>query len=80
MNRVLKHRGYSGTVEYSEEDNVYVGEIAHIRDLVIFEADDAGGVVRAFEDAVDDYLEFCRSEGAVPNAPLRGGADKAPHG
>ena len=78
--KMLKYRGCSGTVEYSEEDAVYIGVIAHIRDLVIFEADDASGIVPAFEEAVDDYLEFCESEEATPNTPSRGGTDKDLHG
>ena len=72
MDKVLYHRGYAGMVEYSQEDAAYVGQIADIRDLVIFEADDASGIVPAFEEAVDDYLEFCRSEGVKPDAPSRG--------
>lgn len=71
MNKVLRHmkyKGYTGTVEYSEEDDAYIGQLRDIRDLVIYESEDASGLKAAFEEAVDDYLDFCKDEGVETNA------------
>lgn len=72
MNTELKYKGYFGSVEYSEPDEVYHGQLRFIRDLVTYESADAKGLKSAFENAVDNYLELCEAEGLVPDAPLEG--------
>ncbi|HRE60869.1 MAG TPA: type II toxin-antitoxin system HicB family antitoxin [Micropepsaceae bacterium] len=68
----LEHKGYTGTAELSVEDGVFAGKIAFIRDLVTFESSTAAGLVRAFKEAVDDYLEDCRKSGRSPDRPFKG--------
>lgn len=68
----LEHKGYTGTAELSVEDGVFAGKIAFIRDLVTFESSTAAGLVRAFKEAVDDYLEDCRKSGRAPDRPFKG--------
>ena len=68
----LEHKGYIGTVELSVEDGVLHGKLAFIRDLVTYESETADGLVRAFHEAVDDYLADCESEGREPNKPFKG--------
>ena len=52
-----EYKGYTATIEVA--DDVLHGEIIGIRDVVTFEADSIPELQRAFEDSVDDYLEFC---------------------
>ena len=72
MTSQLEYRGYIGSAEYSAEDEVFYGKLEYIRDLVSYEADDARGLRRAFEEAVDDYLETCAAENRRPNEPFKG--------
>lgn len=58
---ILKYRNYTTTVEYSEEDKVFYGKIEGIKDLVNFESEDLNGIEQAFHDAVDDYVQFCKT-------------------
>src|SRR3989304_3521207 len=37
-----------------------------------FEADNVGGLVKAFHGSVDDYLEFCAHRGEEPEKPFSG--------
>lgn len=72
MSMMLEYKGYYGSVEYSAEDEVLHGRLEFIGDLVTYEAPDAKGLKAAFEEAVDDYLDLCQSEGRKPDVPLKG--------
>jgi predicted HicB family RNase H-like nuclease len=62
MSTMLEYKGYLGSVEYSDEDEVLHGRLEFIRDLVTYEGRDAKGIRAAFREAVDDYLELCEAE------------------
>jgi predicted HicB family RNase H-like nuclease len=68
----LEYKGYLGTAELSEADGVFHGKLAFLRDLVTYESKTAGGLVRAFHEAVDDYLADCEAEGRAPDRPFKG--------
>jgi predicted HicB family RNase H-like nuclease len=68
----LEYSGYIGTVELSVADAVFHGKLAHIRDLVTYESATAEGLVKAFHEAVDDYLADCKEEGREPDKPYKG--------
>ena len=68
----LEYKGYIGTVELSEEDGVFHGKLAFLRDLVAYESTTAKGLTKAFHEAVDDYLTDCASEGREPDKPFKG--------
>jgi predicted HicB family RNase H-like nuclease len=72
MTKLLEYRGYFGSADYSPEDEVFHGKLEFIRDLVTFEANEAKGLKRAFEEAVDDYLALCDDTGRQPEKPLKG--------
>jgi predicted HicB family RNase H-like nuclease len=72
MNDLMSHKGYFGSVRYSDEDQIFHGRLEFIRDLVAFEGQDVEGLRRAFEESVDDYLELCAAQGRVPEQPFRG--------
>jgi predicted HicB family RNase H-like nuclease len=59
MNKFL-YRGYEGSIEYSDEDKCYCGEVLLPRDLVMYEGADVAELEIAFRKAVDDYLLACR--------------------
>ena len=68
----LEYKGYIGTAELSEADGVFNGKLAFMRDLVTYESKTADGLVRAFREAVDDYLADCESENREPDKPFKG--------
>ncbi len=53
----FKHRGYTGTCEWSETDGCYFGTLKDIQDLILYEADDIIGLKTMFVEAVDEYIE-----------------------
>ena len=78
MNTMLEYKGYLGSVEYSAEDKVLHGRLEFIRDLVNYEGNDVEGITAAFQEAVDDYLEFCDADGRKPDVPLKGSFNVRP--
>jgi predicted HicB family RNase H-like nuclease len=68
----MTYKGYAARVEYSEEDGCFIGHVAGIRDVVGFHGDSVASLRSAFEEAVDDYLQACRTLGREPNHPYSG--------
>lgn len=71
-NNVLEYKGYHASVSYESETNTLRGVIEGINDFVDFECDDLNDVVREFQNAVDDYLEFCKNVGKDPEKEYKG--------
>lgn len=72
MKDVMTYKGYIGSVHYSEEDEVFHGKIEGIDDLVSFEGTSVRELKKAFHEAVDDYLAYCKKTGKEPNRPYKG--------
>ena len=69
----MKYKGYTGSVEYSEEDNCLYGKVMGMsRDCITFEGQDVNELRRDFEGAVDDYLASCAARGVEPAKPYSG--------
>lgn len=68
----LTYKGYTGSVEFSEKDEVFHGKLVGIRDLVTYEATDAPGLKASFRAAVEDYLATCKRQGKPPDVPFKG--------
>ena len=72
MTDTFNYKGYTGSVEYSAEDECLYGKLQNIRDLVNYEADSAKDLKVEFEAAVDDYLETCEELGKEADKPYKG--------
>jgi predicted HicB family RNase H-like nuclease len=72
MNDTMTYKGYTGSVRYSDEDRVLYGRVGYIRSLISYEGTDVESLRRAFEEAVDDYLDLCQREGKAPEQPFSG--------
>ena len=68
----LQYKGYLGSVECSIEDDCLYGQILYVNDLINYEADSPTGLKRAFEAAVDDYLQTCEELGKKPEKAFKG--------
>lgn len=69
---VMTYKGYTARIEYSHEDDCFVGHIAGIQDVVGFHGDSVAELHAAFAEAVDDYLETCARLGRSPQKPYSG--------
>lgn len=72
MKDMMEYKGYFGSVHYSDEDEVFYGKLAFIRDLVSYEGQSVSELKQSFHEAVDDYLEMCEQSGKKPQVPFKG--------
>ena len=59
----LYYKGFTGSVGFSENDNVFFGKIEDIDGLVNFEGESVAELKDSFYEAVDDYIAYCEEEG-----------------
>ena len=72
MNNTIQYKGYVGSVEFSEEDGIFYGKVMGIRSLISYEGENAHDLIEDFHEAVDDYLEECKSDGKKPEVAFKG--------
>jgi predicted HicB family RNase H-like nuclease len=68
----MKYKGYESVVEFDDEAEIFHGEIINIRDVITFQGSSVEELKQAFQDSVDDYLEFCKERGEEPDKPFSG--------
>lgn len=71
-NNLLEYKGYHACVSYVSETNTLRGVIEGINDFIDFECADLNEVTKEFHEAVDDYLDFCKSVGKEPEKEYKG--------
>jgi predicted HicB family RNase H-like nuclease len=72
MKDMMSYKGYFGSVHYSDDDQVFFGNLEFIRALVSYEGTDVNSLKSAFEEAVEDYLKMCVQIGKEPEKPFKG--------
>ena len=70
--KYLEYKGYTGTIEYSSEDNLLFGQVMGIRSLISYEGKTGKALERDFKAAVDQYLADCKEEGIKPEKAFKG--------
>lgn len=66
------YKGYNARIEFDDEDRIFVGHLAGIRDIVSFHGSSVDELEAAFHEAVDDYLAHCAKLNLSPNKPFSG--------
>ena len=69
---MLEHKGYTGQVEFDGEAGIFHGEVLDTRDVITFQGTTVDEIEQAFQDSVDDYIEFCSERGEEPDRPFSG--------
>ena len=73
MLQLNPYKGYEGYVHSIDADeNVIVGRVAGIRDIVTFVASTPAELQREFHISVDEYLAHCAETGKAANKPANG--------
>jgi predicted HicB family RNase H-like nuclease len=63
----MTYQGYTARIDFDDRDNLFVGRLLGIRDVIGFHADSVAELRAAFEEAVGDYLETCAALGKSPD-------------
>ena len=72
MRNTMTYKGYTARIEYSDEDECFIGHLAGISDVVGFHAETVAELRAAFEEAVVDYLETCERLNRPAQKPYSG--------
>ena len=72
MKNMIEYKGYFGSVNYSDEDNIFYGKVEYIRSLISFEGNDVTSLRLNFQEAVDDYITMCEEKGIEPEKSFEG--------
>ena len=68
----MTYKGYEGIVRFDDNAGMFSGEVINTRDVITFQGSSVKELKRAFQESVDDYLEFCASRGERPDKPFSG--------
>lgn len=72
MKNTVEYKGYTGSVEYSDEDGTFFGKVQFVRALIAYEGSNAEELRQDFHDGVDDYLSMCKEKNITPEQPFKG--------
>jgi len=72
MNNTMNYKGYTANIEYSAEDQCFIGYLAGISDIVGFHGESINELRQSFEEAVNDYIETCDKLNKTPQQPYSG--------
>lgn len=73
MSRVLEYKGYHGVIDdFDAERGVFHGRVIDIRDVIEFQASGGRELVVAFQESIDDYLQWAEEDGFEPEKPFSG--------
>jgi predicted HicB family RNase H-like nuclease len=70
--KYLNYKGYSGSIEYSEEDDLLFGKVVGIKGLLSYEGQTGKVLEGDFKEAVSAYLADCKANGKQPEKPFKG--------
>lgn len=69
----LKYKGYTGSVEYNDEDKCLYGKVQGMtKDCITYEGNTVEELTSDFHGAVDEYLSLCEEKGITPRKPYTG--------
>lgn len=72
MTNVMEYKGYSARINFEADDDLFVGRLAGINDIISFHASTVEELKAAFHESVDDYLVTCAQIGKSPERPYSG--------
>ena len=72
MKNTIICKDFFGSVEFSDEDNIFYGRIIGINDHITYEGDSVKSLRKDFISAVDEYLNVCTELGKEPEKSYKG--------
>ncbi|TVQ51011.1 MAG: type II toxin-antitoxin system HicB family antitoxin [Saprospirales bacterium] len=70
--KYLEYKGYTGTIEYSKEDELLFGKVIGIKGLLSYEGSTGAELEVNFKAVIDEYLADCKLAKIKPEKPFKG--------
>lgn len=71
MNSLMEYNGYMAQIEYSAEDECFVGRVLGTTDIVLFDGESVSELETSFHTCIDEYLTLCDEIGKVPEKEFK---------
>jgi predicted HicB family RNase H-like nuclease len=68
----MRYKGYAARIEYDARDDIFVGRVLGMRDIISFHASSVPELHEAFRGALEDYLADYAEQGIAPEKPASG--------
>jgi len=68
----MSYMGYFGAVKFDDEAGIFHGDVLLAKGAVTFQGKSVDELKQAFQDSVDDYLNFCKESEIEPEKPFSG--------
>ena len=72
MDSLMEYKGYHAKIDFDNDDDIFVGRVIGINDSIGFHGKSVRELTAAFHDAVDNYLDYCKQAGKVPEKEYKG--------
>lgn len=66
---MMNYKGYVGSFEFDEKTTLFLGRISNIQDLITFQGKSIETTQQAFQDAVNEYIDWSKKHGKIPEKP-----------
>ena len=60
MIKVLEYKGYKASIKFDDEDQVIVGRVLGIEDIITFHGESVTQFEKAFHQSINSYMRDCR--------------------
>ena len=60
MINVLEYKGYKASIKFDEEDQIIIGRVLDIDDIIIFHGKSVTQFEKAFHQSINSYMRDCR--------------------
>jgi predicted HicB family RNase H-like nuclease len=65
----LSYKGYTASVQWSEDENCLIGDVVGIEDIIFFRGSTIPEINETFKEMIDWYLESCEKKNKTPDKP-----------
>ena len=72
MNNTIIYKGYTARVEFDPRDNIFVGRVLGVRDIIGFHGTTVARLTADFHAAINHYIAVCKKEGKTPEKHASG--------
>ena len=72
INSLMEYKGYHAKIEFDTDDNIFVGQVIGLIDSINFHGESVGELTKAFHNAIDNYLDYCKKANKNPEREYKG--------
>ena len=72
MSSVMEYNGYHAKVEFDDKDNIFVGTVIGLNDMLGFHGTSVEELKISFANCIENYLKWCGEAGKTPEKEFKG--------